>query len=107
MNKLSLHHKELKTKNKPNPKLLEEKINIRVEINQMRTKYKNPMKQRIDSFKKKKQGRKKGKQKKEGRHKPIARSSRKGRRLKHVKVRYENADTAASTTDIQMITRLL
>lgn len=105
MNKLSLHHKELKTKNKPNPKLREEIINIRVEINQMRTKYKNPMKQRIDSFKKKKnkEGRKKGKQKKERRHKPIARSSGKGRRLKHVKVRYENADTAASTTDIQMM----
>lgn len=63
MNNLSLHHKELKTKNKPNPKLVEEIINIRAEINQMRTKYKNPMKQRIDS---KKTG-KKGKKAKEGR----------------------------------------
>lgn len=74
MNNLSLHHKELKTKNKPNPKLVEEIINIRAEINQMRTKYKNPMKQRIDS-KKKKQGRKERKQKQEGRHKPIAEDS--------------------------------
>lgn len=81
MNKLSLHHKELKTKNKPNPKLLEEIINIRVEINQMRTKYKNPMKQRIDSFKKKKQGRKKERKAKEGK-KAQAHSKSKRKRQK-------------------------
>lgn len=97
MNKLSLHQKELKTKNKPNPKLVEEIINIRAEINQMITKYKTPMKQRTDSKKAKtKHGRKERKQKKEGRHKPIARPSRKDRRRRHVKVRSENVDIAAT-----------